>query len=439
MNFNPRRNFPQFMSLWNTVRTCSTLTTSLLTAGVSVAAESAYSTPRGIYTVKIAGTADPFAPARTYLGIQLLPDRLFEGLVTDVNGKNLSFQWILNPADLASGMTSFYVHVLSGNGRGFVTDIHEFRKDAIVCAEDLTPWLKPGNRIRIRPHSRLSDLLGVTNRFGFGSGVDADSADNVVIWDPETQQERIYYFHSGRNRWEEKNIEADAGGAVFRFPYGFYIVRRSPGTIRISLTGEIGADAILLPVRTAANVFSLPLNLSASLDQLVRAEGPFSVIGGPNAKRSDLLVFEEPSSGIQRGPFYHCARPDVSDWREVGVDGSSASTRPLDFLSALILRREGEPGHVLIEGSMDPPTSPRPILPADPEPGEIPIMGELSTARLNLPPNPPPDIVITTEVSTDLNSWTTYERGQSLNGVVTFLLPPGQNRLFYRLKVSLTD
>jgi hypothetical protein len=436
MDFNRRPVSRHRSSVWRIARACLSMMASLLTTGPSPAAEFATTTPRGIYTVKIAGTTEPAAPARTYLGIQLLPDRRFEGIVTNVSGNNLSLQFIFNHADLANGTTKFYVHVLTGSGRGFITDIQEFRAAEIVCSESLTPWLKPGDKIRIRPHSLLSDLFGTENRFGLGSGTDADSADNVVIWDPEIQKERVYYFQSDRNRWEERDIEADASNAILRFPYGFYIVRRSPGTMRISLAGEIGADAILLPVRTAANVFSLPLNLSASLDQLVRADGPFSVVSGPNAKFGDLLTFEEPATGTQRGPFYHLSRPDASGWREVGVDDSSASVQPLDLLSTLILRREGEPGHVLIEGSMDPPLVPQPVLPADPEPGEIPLTGELRTSQLHLPPSLEANVTVVTEISTDLSSWTLYTLDQPVDGVVRFSLPAGQGRFFYRLKVT---
>ncbi|MES2658082.1 MAG: hypothetical protein V4689_05660 [Verrucomicrobiota bacterium] len=417
-------------------RTAIHLMASMLSFCQALASEVAYTTPRGIYTVKVPGTTPEATQVRTYLGIQLLPDTRFGGRVATVSGNTISFQNFENPTTLADPERKSYVHVLadSGSGRGFVADIEQFRATDIVCSENLVPWIQPWAVVRIRPHPHLIDLLGATNRFGLGSGTDAETADNVVVWDPDAQHERVYYFHSTRTRWEEKDIVADAGRAIFRFPYGFYIVRRSPGTLRIALSGEIGSDAILLPVRPAGNVFSLPVNLSASLDKIVRATGDFPIMSGPNAKSADILTFEEPTTGIQRGPFYHLSRPGASSWREVGVNGSSAPIQPLDFLSTLVLRREGNAGHVFVEGSLDPPPVPIPPLPPNPEPGELPL-----TAEMPYPRSLPQSVSLTVETSTDLQTWTTYATPQFANGKVIFDLPAGQGRAFYRLKATLLE
>lgn len=400
----------------------------------AIAQGAAYTSPRGIYTVKVPGATQVSAPVRTYLGIQLMPDTRFQGFAGTVSGNTFSFQSQPNLTSLSDPVRKSYIHVLTGNGRGFVSDIEQFRVSDIVCADNLTAWIQPQSQIqvRIRPHPHLIDLFGATNRFGLGAGADADSADNVVVWDPDTQQERVYYFHSTRARWEEKGIVADAGHASFRFPYGFYIVRRSPGTIRIALSGDVGSDAILLPVRSAANVFSLPVNLSASLDALIRATGDHAVISGENSKGADILTFEEPTTGIQRGPFYHLSKPGVTGWREVGVNGSTAPVQPLDFLSTLILRREGNAGLVFVEGDLTPPAIPRPPLPPDPEPGEIPLSGEIQLQQ-----DFPTGFTYTIETSTDLQTWT--HATSSLIKVgrkVTFDLPSGQGRAFYRVKIA---
>jgi len=403
-----------------------------LAAGAALAQVSTTTGPRGIYTVKVPGTTQADDPVRTYLGIQLLPDTRFVGLVGTVGGSTLSLQNVVDHSGLADPERKSYVQVLDGDGRGFVADIEAFRVADIVCAADLAPWIQPGSRILIRPHSNISDLFGAANRFGLGTGTHAAVADNVVVWDPDTQQERVFYFHSTRARWEEKGIAADAGRAIFRFPFGFYLVRRTPGTLRIALSGEVGSEAVLLPVRPAANVFSLPVNLSGSLDAIVRADGAYSIISGPNAKRADILTFEEPTTGLQRGPFYHLSRPNASGWREVGVNGSAAPIQPLDFLSTLVLRRDGNAGYVLVEGSLAPPAVPRPPLPPDPEPGELPLTGELP-----LPGMLPPGIELSVETSTDLQAWMTYATPQIANGKAVFNLPAGQGRAFYRLRVTL--
>lgn len=393
------------------------------------AATEAFTSPRGIYALKVAGTSPGRSQARTYFAVQLLPDPKFVGLVGSVSGDALSLNGVSSYSGLADPERKSYVHVLTGNGRGFVVDIEQFRATDLRCSQNLSEWISAGAQISIRPHPHLADLFGAGNRFGLGSGPDADTADNVVVWDPLTQQERVYFYHSIRGRWEEKDVEADATRAILRFPYGLYIVRRSPGALRISLSGAIGADSLLLPVRTGTNVFSLPVNLSRSLGNLISSSGDFPVVSGPNSNNADLLTFEEPSTGIQFGPFYHSSKANPGGWREVGKgEGAGLS---LDLLSTLILRRDGAPGFVFAAGSLVPGPVPV-VLPPDPEPGEVPLFGDLP-----YPQNLPPDLSAEIQISTDLQTWTPHANPTIANGRATFPLPAGQSRGFYRIKVSL--
>ena len=386
--------------------------------------------PRGIYTVKIPGKPSGASHTRTYLGIQLLPSIRYLGPAGTVSGSSLAFGGSAPPVGLHDPELKQYVHVLAGSGLGYVVDIEEFRSNDVLCATDLTPWITPGTSFLIRPHPRLADLFGADNRFGLASGPDADHADNVVIWDPVTQQEKVYYFHATRARWELDGVEADARHAILRFPFGLYIVRRTTGTLRLALAGEVGSESVLLPVRPGANVFSLPINLSTSLNESISSEGDHSIRKGPNARQSDLLTFEEPFSGGQRGPFYYLSRPGADGWREVGVNGSSAPLEPLDLLSTLVLHRDGPAGHVLAKGSLEPGN--HPPLPPDPEPGEPTLTGELP-----LPAFLPPGVTVTVETSADLQTWSPHPLDYVANGKVLFTLPAGQTRAFYRLNVTL--
>ena len=408
--------------------------TSLLAAAcvfLSGAASAATTLPRGIYTVKVAGKPEGESQARTYLGVQLLPDVRFKGVVSSVNGNAFSVQFLSSPSALADPTRKLYVHVLDGNGKGFTADIDEFRPTDFLCSQPLANWMSPGTFIQIRPHATLADLFGTTNRFGLAAGTSAPEADNVVVWDPATQQEKVYYFHSGRSRWEEKDVNADASAAIFRFPLGCYIIRRSPGTLWMVLSGDVASDSVLLPVRAGANVFSLPVNLSASLDQWITSTGDHAVITGPNAKRADLLTFEEPSTGNQQGPYYRKNGAN-GDWREVGVNGGGGAVARLDFLSTLVLRREGDPGYVLANGSLDPGSTPPP--PPVPEPGEPVLTAELPVPLRQVDPG----LIMTVEISTDLQTWAPVAQVvYDGSGKLAFDLPAGQRRAFYRLHVTL--
>ena len=407
---------------------------ALLGSSFANADSVAYTPPRGIYKVKVAGKPEGADQARTYLGIQLLPDKSFVGLIRTISGNALSLMNVGSHLFLQDPERKLYVHVLDGNGNGFIADIEEIRENDILCAENLSPWMAAQTRVSIRPHSRLADVFGIANRFGLGGGPDADHADNVVIWDPVAQQEVVYYFHSTRARWEKKGVEEDASQAILRFPYGLYIVRRTPGTLWIVLSGDVGSESVLLPVRPGANVFSLPINLSVSLDNLFSSEGSYSLLAGPNANQADLLTFEEPSTGGQRGPFYFLSRPGSQGWREVGVNGSNDAIEPLDLLSTLVLQRRDATGYVFAEGSLTP--GPGTQVPPTPEPGEPVLIGEI-----RLPPNVsfPSGLIYQVQVSTDLQNWVPLpDIVVTENGKLrTFPLPPGYSRSFYRLMVTM--
>ncbi|MGB6221087.1 MAG: hypothetical protein WBG04_08640 [Haloferula sp.] len=383
--------------------------------------------PRGICTVKIAGKPEGKSQARTYLGIQLLPDKIFQGSVDGVTGEALSFLGLESPAGLNEPGKAFYIHVLDGTGRGFISNVAEFRTNDILCEDPLEDWMEAGTQVLIRPHSRIEDIFGADNRFGLGEGIEAEAADNVVLWDQAAQQERVYYFNSERERWEQSGIAADASQALVRFPLGLYIVRRHAGNLRLALSGEIAAEPILLPARTGANVFSLPINLSSSLTGLIPTTGSFAPVSGPNTTRADLVTLEEPN-GTRRGPFYSSSRASAEGWREIGVNGSNDASQPFDFLSTLILERQGQASYVLAEGSLVAGTPF--ILPPDPEPDEIPLMGEIPRFPI------PPGVTLAVEVSTDLQTWAFHSDVTIDGSNYRFPLPAGQTRAFYRLRLS---
>lgn len=409
----------------------------LITLGNSVSNAQgleAYGPTRGIYTVKVAGQAPGGTPVRTYLGIQLLPEPRFQGRVASVTGTNVNFQGVFDHQALQDPDRKTYLQVLEGTGEGFISDVEAFNSNGITCAANLTPWLAPGTLVQLRPHSNLSDIFGVNNTFGLGAASHADLADNVVIFDPASQQERVYYFNSTSNHWEQKGISANANKAVMRYPFGLYIVRRTPGTLRIALSGDAASRSVLLPVSPGSNVFSLPINLSASLNDWISSSGTHPIGKGQNSKTADLLTLYEPITSNQRGPYYFSSKPGFEGWRKVGETGSNEASQALDFLSTLILQRDGPAGYVFAKGSLVP--GPQISLPPDPEPGELPLTGVLK-----YPGQIPPGLTMEVEVSNNLQTWAplgvlTIPLG---NGDFSFDLPPGQKRAFYRLKLAFNE
>jgi hypothetical protein len=197
----------------------------------------------------------------------------------------------------------------------------------------------------------------------------------------------------------------------------------------VSLSGEVSGAPILLPVRPGVNVFSLPINLTSSLANLIPASGDFPVISGVNAAQGDLITLEEPYSGLQKGPFYLSSRSGAAGWRKVGANATDETIEPLDFLSTLIIRRDGPAGYVRVEGNLN--AGPGFPIPADPDVGETPLIGELP-----IPREFPPGLTLAVETSTDLQNWSNraFVQRQIGDSIVSFVLPTGQGRAFYRLR-----
>ena len=384
--------------------------------------------PLGFYAVKIAPREPDEPPARTYVGPQLLEKLIYAANVESVEGNAVTMPSAVGSLD--TDEREYFLQVTSGSGEGFIAEVAEFTGSQIVCTVDMEDWVTQGTLIRVALHPRLKDIFGADNRFGLGAAEHAEDADNVVIWDAAIQQERVFFYHSINGRWQEKDLPGDANDAVLRYPLGFYIVRRSSEPLRIGLSGEIASQAILLPIRTGANVFSLPLNLTASLQNLVAIDGEYGVRKAASAVEADVLMFEEPSTGVRRGPFYFRSDGDTPGWREIGVDGSQEPSEPLDMLASLVIQRSGPDGFLRVFGNENgTPSAP---IPADPDDGELPLMVEFP-----LPAQFPPDINWRLETSTDLVIWQNYDFERDADGRVFFTLPAGQSRAFYRLTVSL--
>ncbi len=392
-------------------------------------AQTATTIPIGIYVTKVPGRAAHQPPVRTYLGCALLPPVFNSGTINTVEGPKITL-WA--PVSEPEPARESYVHVMSGKGRGLIADIKEFQSGAVICDTDLSTWVAPGDIVRLRHHQRLEEIFGTENRFGLDAGSSAREADTIVIWNNQTQRESVYYFHSTRDRWEEAGLEADAGPTPVRFPNGLYIVRRTPGTLRVFLQGMISSAPVLLPVRTGANVFSLPIHLDGSLANRFRHGEPFFVREGRTPLSADLLTFEEPFTSTQRGPFYFQSHPRNPGWRLVGDNDPATVAQPPDLLSALIVRRFGPPGYIRIEGSEDPPAQQPQPPPSDAEPDEAPLEGEMPFIITSHP-----DLKTQLQTSLDLAQWSELPFEPGEDGRITFQLPPGSSRAFYRISVSL--
>ena len=391
---------------------------------------------QGFFGVQIPGASAEHPQRRTYLGTQLRPAPIYTLPVFQVSGKVIesTFGDFVDPNSGTNPPEKYYLHFVDGDGRGYVADIASFAEDEIHCEEDLPSFIQAGDFFQINRHRRLAEIFTTDNAHGFGSGESADQSDNISIFNPDLQAMELFYFHSVRLRWEKEGLAEDANNHLIRHPYSYYVIRRTPGMIRIILDGLVPEIPLLLPVQTEPILFSLPLG--KSLSDLVDQTGTHSAQSGPNSASSDLFTIHEASSNEQRGPFYYSTASNPSKWLKVGDTNNIEPTTLADPLSSVLIHRKGSDGYVRVEYDYfsDPPPS-YPTLAANPEPGET---ATNITLHFDLPPWTHPGTLFSLQMSSDLTNWIEIaDEIYLFNGTVTYTLPfpPGQIRHFYRLVV----
>ena len=359
-------------------------------------------------------------------------------MVTSVSGKTVGYPdgFFINPSTGTNLPEKYYLHFGDGNGRGYIAEVSSFEEGLIHCTEDLPSFIQAEDYFVVYRHRRLSEIFTTDNAHGFGSGESADQSDNIAIFNPELQEMELFYFHSVRLRWEKEGLAEDANNHFILHPYSYYIVRRTPGMIRIILDGFVPSLPLLFPVQSEPIPYSLPLG--KSLSHLIEVTGTYSAQSGPNSASSDLFTIHEASSNEPRGPFYHSTAANPSKWLKVGDSGALEPTRLADPLSSVLIHRKGSPGY--LRADIDPffgsPPPAYPTIDPNPEPGET---ATTITIQFELPPWTPPDMAFGLQVSSDLTNWIEIEDEiYPFNGTVTswHLFPPGQVRHFYRLTES---
>ena len=399
-------------------------------------AQESVSKTQCVFAVQIPGASAQHPLRRTQLGTHLVPFAVYDGTVNQASGKIIETDtWGLDSALQGFSPEEFYVHFFDGSGCGYLADIASVESGEIHCKEDLPSFIQADDYFQIFRHQRLSEIFTSDNSYGFGAGESADQSDNIAIFNPDLQTEEIFYFHSVRLRWEKEGVPENANNHLVRFPYGFFVIRRTTGMIKILLRGIVHEAPILLPVQTGLNLFSIPIGNTTSINNLISVSGAHSAQSGLNAVSSDLVFIHESSAIEQRGPFYYSTASNSPKWLKVGDSSNVESSTLVDPLSALIIHRKGSPGFLRVESDQyNPP--PYFSLASNPEPGELPTT---TLVQFDLPGFIRPDLTYAFDMSSDLANWVELDdEVYSQGNVITFQvgLPPGQSRRFYRLRVN---
>jgi hypothetical protein len=209
--------------------------------------------------------------------------------------------------------------------------------NSLVLEQIPSPAVLAGSRFRVRP------LLTVEGLFGqgglLGSGNDIASADNILLFDPATQQTRTMFWSTAGNedRWRDQDGN-DGDNEIVPSHSAVLVRRRGAGDILLVGHGVVSRIPPRVAIYPGLNWLAAPpVGGERPLTQLGLSTGDAAtgIAGGPDATSADtLMVFSMDGNPI----YFYCTARGLEGWRDLGM--ALAPTNAVDAGSAIMMERK---------------------------------------------------------------------------------------------------
>jgi hypothetical protein len=250
----------------------------LIAAAAGSYAQTAVTDPVGYITMNVTGTANPAAPAISYVGASLVNAVQYAGTAVGGAGTTATFAAASFTVD-AFGLNSlnegkFYVEITSGPNAGVWTDIRDNDATTLTLLDSIGAQIN-GQTVKIRQHHTVSSLFGdgVANPLKLQGGADTSAADILELISPAGTTQ--IFFNTDENSWVAGanlvNDKVIAPGEGIK-------IRRRGVTTPIVLVGHVKTGQTVLPIEQGTNLIAVP-----------RAVGSAFTFGGTGTSNSNLL------------------------------------------------------------------------------------------------------------------------------------------------------
>lgn len=272
----------------------------------------------------------------------------FKEFVTEVTASGLRVSSTV-PSNVFGPVALGFLEVRIGVMSGLAIPVTTVSGNFINLERSPLGLIAVGDYISLRAERTLAGYFGAGEGISLLTGLDADEADTVSIWDARTQESRIFYLHTGAG-WREKDhfSDGDMGQVPIRFPGGVIVRRRDSTPLTIVISGSVIAPYTQRyhPVWAGRNIISAPFTSEPTVAEYIRPllDGPHTVFSGGSAPESDTLRFYLFSGGISPVIYFRSGQ-----WREVG-NNQAASNTTIDFIPCLDLQRAGGDGFIRFQG-----------------------------------------------------------------------------------------
>jgi uncharacterized protein (TIGR02597 family) len=269
----------------------------------------------------------------TYLSLQMVRPLAGVGVISAVGASSVADENASWAEDQFSGPTNrFYISLKSGASQGRMVDIAgtDAALKRLLLAEDLTGAAQPGDEFEIRPHFTVDDLFGAGNSSGLQAGPNPETADNIVLYPPGSQEAVTLFYSSapGNPGWHKSDF-TPAGSLVVYPQQGMIVRRRGVNSITVFGTGAVKPGTTKIRVSPGYNVLGAlraeaPLKLA---DLNIFTGSPATgLAGGRNSKEADNLFLID-AAGATRTYFYSTV-PGHTGWH-------SSTYEPADSVEIL--------------------------------------------------------------------------------------------------------
>jgi len=244
---------------------------------------------------------------------------------------------------------AYFLELTSGTYAGLMDDIVSNSAAVAFTADDLTSYIGGGTTYKIYPHWTVGTVFGPQNQAGFLGGSGSGSADNINVWNPNSQAYATYFFKTsglGGTGWRSTtSASVNASNIVLYIDQGLLIARRTTGQVDVKLVGGVKIGTTISPVVSngvtfAGNVFPAGQPLGSST--LYTGSPSTGLLGGSGSGSADNVILWNPATQAYITYFFKTSGLGGTGWRSTTSASVDASTNTIPLgASGGIVRRAG--------------------------------------------------------------------------------------------------
>jgi len=334
------------------------VTVGLITAatGFQARATDVFTDPVGFITLTAQGTdsAPNANPSLTLYGLGMTQIPANRGAISGASSNAIVTTSTLTPGQFsftADNNPAFFVEILDGANPGLFDDVTGNDATTIYTANQNAASISGATKYKVYPHWTIGTVFGPQNQTGLQGAGTAGAADNVQVFNPNTQAFVTYYYKTaglGGTGWRSTtSTSINVTNVPLYVDQGMFIVRRGTGTVTNQLVGGVKLGNTLSVIVTngltfAGNVFAAGLPLGAS--GIYTGNPQTGLAGGGTAGAADNVQVWNPATQSYTTYYFKTAGLGGTGWRSTTSTSIDASTNTIPLgAPGLIVRRAGNP------------------------------------------------------------------------------------------------